>query len=424
MPNRKNSYAKSAELTPEDRRRLSDIIPGVEPSLARCSSGPRRGKTYPVAETYLIGKERLYLNQCIDSNWISSKGPFVNSFERAFAREVGCEYAVACSSGTVALHLVLAALGIGPGDEVVLPTFTMIATANAVKYTGATVKLVDSEPVSLNIDPALIEHAITQNTKALIVVHTYGHPAQMHRLLKIANAHRLFLIEDAAEAHGAEISGKRVGSFGLAGTFSFYANKIITTGEGGMVTTNDGQFEQIVRRLRDHAFHPERHFWHAYVGFNYRMTNLQAALGLAQTERIDEIIAARRRLRGWYDERLRDCTGLSLPHESAGVRSVFWMYGIRVDNAAFGCSSHALRTQLASRGVETRSFFVPMHVQPVYINQFREQRFPVAESLCRSGLYLPTSEVLTEKDIEWICDQINDIQRHSAHGDAPKIAAT
>jgi perosamine synthetase len=156
----------------------------------------------------------------------------------------------------------------------------------------------------------LIEHAITQNTKALIVVHTYGHPAQMHRLLKIANAHGLFLIEDAAEAHGAEISGKRVGSFGLAGTFSFYANKIITTGEGGMVTTNDGQLEQIVRRLRDHAFHPERHFWHEYVGFNYRMTNLQAAVGLAQTERIDEIIAARRRLRNWYDERLRDCTGL------------------------------------------------------------------------------------------------------------------
>jgi perosamine synthetase len=424
MPNRKNSYAKGSELTPEDQRRLSDIIPGVEPSLARCSSGPRRGKTYPVAETYFVGNERLYLNQSIDSNWISSKGPFANSFERAFAREAGCEYAVACASGTVALHLVLAALGISPGDEVILPASTMIATANAVKYTAATVKLVDSEPVSLNIDPALIERAITQNTKALIVVHTYGHPAQMHRLLKIADARGLFLIEDAAQAHGAEISGKRVGSFGLAGAFSFYANKIVTTGEGGMVTTNDAQFEQVVRRLRDHAFHPERHFWHEYVGFSYRMTNLQAALGLAQTERIDQIIAARRRLRSWYDERLRDCTGLSLPQESPGVRSVFWMYGVRVDNAAFGCSSHALRTQLASSGVETRSFFVPIHAQPVYVNQFREQSFPVAEDLCRSGLYLPTNEVLTEKDIEWICHQIYDIRRHSAHGVTPKIAST
>lgn len=424
MPSRNHPYAKAAHLTPEDLERLRDIIPGIEPPLSQCGGGPRRGRTYPVAETHLVGNERLYLNQCIDSNWISSRGPFVDKFERAFARQADCKHAVACANGTVALHLVLAALGIGPGDEVILPAFTMIATANAVKYTGATAKLVDSEPISLNIDPDLIEGAITKNTKAIIVVHTYGHPAQMYRLLGIANAHGLFLIEDAAEAHGAEISGKRVGSFGLAGTFSFYANKIITTGEGGMVTTNDAEFERIVRRLRDHAFHPERHFWHEYVGFSYRMTNLQAAVGLAQTERIDEIIAARQRLRSWYHDRLRDCPGLRLPHESLGVRSVFWMYGIRVD-ASFGCTSHALRTQLASRGIETRSFFVPMHIQPIYIDQFRGQSFPVAEDLCRSGLYLPTSEVLTEQDVDWICEQINDIQRPKAHGDsvaAPAIS--
>jgi perosamine synthetase len=384
--------------------------------MGQCGSGPRRGKTYPVAETYLVGNERVYLNQCIDSNWISSKGPFVDKFERAFAGEAGCEYAVACASGTVALHLVLAALGIGPGDEVIVPAFTMIAVANAVKYTGAMVKLVDSEPISLNIDPALIERAITKHTKAIIVVHTYGHPAQMHRLLEIANAYGLFLIEDAAEAHGAEISGKRVGGFGLAGTFSFYANKIITTGEGGMVTTNDAELERIVRRLRDHAFHPERHFWHEYVGFNYRMTNLQAAVGLAQTERIHEIIAARQRLRSWYDYRLRDCPGLHLPYETPGMRSVFWMYGIRVDRS-FGCTSHALRVKLASRGIETRSFFVPIHIQPVYVDQFRGQSFPVAEELCRSGLYLPTSEVLTEKDVDWICEQITDTQRRDEHRD-------
>ena len=426
VTHRKHPYAKGTRLTPEDLARLRDIIPGVEPSLGRCGSGPRRGKTYPVAETNLVGNERVYLNQCIDSNWISSKGPFVGKFERAFARESGCEQAVACANGTVALHLVIAALGIGPGDEVILPAFTMIATANAVEYTGATIKLVDSEPISLNIDPALIERAITKNTKAIIVVHTYGHPAQMHRLLKIADAHGLFLIEDAAEAHGAEISGKRVGSFGLAGTFSFYANKIITTGEGGMVTTNDAEFGGIVRRLRDHAFHPERHFWHEHVGFNYRMTNLQAAVGLAQTERIDEVIAARQRLRSWYHYSLRDCPGLRLPHESPGARSVFWMYAIRVDTS-FGCTSHALRTQLASRGIETRSFFVPMHIQPVYIDQFRGQNFPVAEDLCRSGLYLPTSEVLTEKDVDWICGQISDIQHRNANGDSmavPEIVAT
>jgi len=403
-------FAKGTYLSPEDLARVRDIIPGFEPSLGRCAGGPRRGKTYPVAETFLVGNERAYLNQCIDSNWISSKGPFVDKFERAFAREAGCKHAVACANGTVALHLALAAFGIGRGDEVILPTFTMVATANAVHYTGATVKLVDSEPLSLNIDPALVENAITKNTKVIIVVHTYGHPAQMHRLLEIANARGLYLIEDAAEAHGAEFMGKRVGSFGLAGTFSFYANKIITTGEGGMVTTNDAEFERVVRRLRDHAFHPERHFWHEHVGFNYRMTNLQAAVGLAQTERIGDIIAARRRLQGWYHDRLRGCRGLRLPQEAAGMRSVYWMYGIRVDSS-FGCTRHALREELAARGIETRSFFVPMHIQPVYIDQFRGQQFPVAENLCRSGLYLPTSEALTESDIDWICEQIIDIQR-------------
>jgi perosamine synthetase len=181
-----------------------------------------------------------------------------------------------------------------------------------------------------------------------------------------------------------------------------------------------------VKRLRDHAFHPERHFWHEYVGFNYRMTNLQAAVGLAQTERIDEIIAARHRLKSWYHDGLLNCPGLRIPQESPGVRSVFWMYGVRVDSS-FGCTSHALRTQLAARGIETRSFFVPMHVQPIYIDQFRGQSFPVAEDLCRTGLYLPTSEALTKNDIKWICGQIDDIQRDNAHGDnvaAPDIVAT
>jgi perosamine synthetase len=415
MPSRESCFVEAKNLESEDLTCFKDIIPGAEPSLSRCGDGPRRGKIYPVAETFLVGKERAYLNQCIDSNWISSKGPFVEQFEQAFAHEVGCRHAVACANGTVALHLVLAALGIGPGDEVILPAFTMIATANAVNYTGATIRLVDSEPIHFNVDPVFIERSITKNTKAIIVVHTYGHPAEMWRLLEMAKACSFFVIEDAAEAHGAEISGRRVGSFGLAGTFSFYANKIITTGEGGMVTTNDPEFERIVRRLRDHAFHPERHFWHEYVGFNYRMTNMQAAVGLAQTERFDEIIAARRRLRGWYDDRLRECPGLSLPHEAPGMRSVFWMYGLRV-GASFGCTANALRARLASRGIETRSFFVPMHIQPVYIDQFRGQRFPVAEDLCRSGLYIPTSEALTEKDADWICAQIRDIQRSNAPG--------
>jgi perosamine synthetase len=391
---------------------LRGLMPDAEPRLARCHAGPRRGATYPVAETRLAGNERRYLAECIDTNWISSRGPFVTRFERAFAREAGCAYAVACANGTVALHLAVAGLGLGPGDEVIVPAFTMIATANAVRYTGAEVVLVDAEPVHGNIDPERVEAAITPRTRAIIAVHIYGHPADMRRLSAIAAVHGLALIEDAAEAHGAELDGRRVGGLGRAGTFSFYANKIVTSGEGGMVTTNDAALERVLRRLRDHAFDPARHFWHEYLGFNYRMTNLQAAVGLAQTERLDEVVAARRRVRALYDARLRALPGLALPREDPCARSVFWMYALRV-GAAFGVSRDELRRRLAERGIETRSFFVPIHAQPIYFGRFRGQRFPVAEALCREGLYLPTSEALGEDDIDWIAGEIADIQRRA-----------
>ncbi|MFO0988034.1 MAG: DegT/DnrJ/EryC1/StrS family aminotransferase [Alphaproteobacteria bacterium] len=402
-----------ATLAPEDWNAIRAIVPDPEPALGRCPAGPRRGGAYPVAETRLVGNERRYLAECVDTNWISSRGPFVTRFERAFAPEAGCEYAVACANGTVALHLALAALGLGPGDEVIVPAFTMIATANAVRYTGAEPVLVDAEPVHGNIDPDRVEAAITPRTRAIVAVHIYGHPAAMRRLRAIADARGLALVEDAAEAHGAELDGARVGGLGRAGTFSFYANKIVTSGEGGMVTTNDAALERVLRRLRDHAFHPERHFWHEYLGFNYRMTNLQAAVGLAQTERLGEIVEHRRRLRALYDERLRAIPGLDLPGEDKGARSVFWMYAVRI-GAAFGASRDGLRRQLAARGIETRTFFVPIHIQPVYFDRFRGRRFPVAESLCRHGLYLPTSEALEERDVDWICGEIADIHRRAA----------
>jgi perosamine synthetase len=397
-----------ASLSQSDLMSIEELLPGEEPQLLPCSSGPRQSQVYYVAETRLVGNERKYLNDCIDSNWISSKGPFVRQFETEFARQAGCEFGIACANGTVALHLVLAALGIGPGDEVIVPAFTMIATANAVRYTGATIKLVDAEPEYLNVDVDLIEAAITPATKAIIVVHTYGHPAGMTRICELARKHNLELIEDAAEAHGAEYLDKRVGGFGRAGTFSFYANKIITTGEGGMVTTNDHEFANLAMRLRDHAFHPQRHFWHEYVGFNYRMTNMQAALGLAQTERIDQIVRARRQLADWYTSGLESVSGLQLPLEGAGAKSVYWMYGIRV-HPAFGCTRDELRLQLAQRGIETRSFFIPIHLQPVYFDTFRGARFAVAENLCQTGLYLPTHEKLLRRDAVWICDQIENI---------------
>jgi perosamine synthetase len=403
----------ATQLEEADWRAIRHLIPGRDPVLSPCPAGPRRDATYPVCETRLDGNERRYLLECLDSNWISSKGPFVERFERAFAEEAGCERAVACANGTVALHLVLAALGLGPGDEVILPAFTMIATANAVRYTGATVRLVDADPVHGNLVPEMVEAAITPRTKAIIAVHIYGHPADMRRLQAIARAHDLHLIEDAAEAHGAELQGKRAGGLGLAGTFSFYANKIVTTGEGGMVTTSDRALERLMRRLRDHGFSPERHFWHEYLSFNYRMTNMQAAVGLAQTERLGEMVAARRRLRALYEARLASVPGLVLPREAPEALSVFWMYAIRVEEA-FGCSRDELRAALAERGIETRCFFVPIHFQPIYFDQFRGERFPIAEELCRTGLYLPTSQSLEASDVDWISDQIADIHRRMA----------
>ncbi|MDP3789898.1 MAG: DegT/DnrJ/EryC1/StrS family aminotransferase, partial [Candidatus Omnitrophota bacterium] len=258
---------------------LKDILPSSEPRLKPSI------RKIPVSEPLLKGNELKYLTKCIKSNWISSAGNYVERFEKKFSRCCEAGYGIACTSGTTALHLALTGFGIGRGDEVIIPTFTMIATANAVSYTGAKPVLVDSEPRTWNIDPAKIEEKITRRTKAIIAVHTYGHPAEMDRIRAIAKRYRLFVIEDAAEAHGAEYKGKRAGSIGDAACFSFYANKIITTGEGGMITTNNKKFAEFTGNLRDHAFSKERHFWHKYLGYNYRMTNLQAAVGLAQAER-------------------------------------------------------------------------------------------------------------------------------------------
>jgi perosamine synthetase len=382
----------------EEIERLGTLIPGPEPVLPP-------GKVIRVCETRLTGNELRYLTECVTSNWISSAGPFVRRFEEAFASAVGCARAVSCSSGTAALHLVLAALGLKTGDEVVVPAFTMIATANAVTYTGATPVFADSEPATWNVSAATVAPKITGRTRAIVVVHTYGHPVDMEPLRALADRHGLFLVEDAAQAHGALYRGRPVGSLGDAATFSFYGNKIVSTGEGGMVTTNDGRLAGIVRRLRDHAFSDDRHFWHTYLGYNYRMTNLQAAVGLAQVERLGELVAARRENRQRYEARLRGVPGLTLPSEAPGVTNVFWMYGILVEDD-FGCTRDQLRAAFARRGIETRTFFIPMHLQPIYRKAHAGERYPVAESLCRKGLYLPSGPALTEDDIDLVAGEI------------------
>ncbi len=397
-------------LSDEEMAPLRRLLPGPEPELTPpagddAGGGGATRPILPVCDTLLDGNERRYVAECIESNWISSAGRFVHAFEASFAAAAGCTHGVACASGTAALHLALATLGIGPGDEVIVPTFTMIATANAVTYTGATAVLVDAEPETWNLDVQQVAARVTPRTRAIVAVHTYGHPAAMQPLDEIARRHRLALLEDAAEAHGAVYRGAAVGSLGDAAAFSFYGNKIVTTGEGGMVTTNDESFARTARRLRDHAFSPDRHFWHPYLGFNYRMSNLQAAVGLAQTERLPQLAAARRRNARRYGERLAAVPGLTLPGERPEVESVFWMYALLVEDD-FGCSRDELRRRLARRGIETRTFFIPVHLQPIYFRRHRGERYPVAEELCRKGLYLPSGPALSEAEIDRVAREV------------------
>ncbi len=395
-------------ITPQDLGDdLAAVVPGKDPELSLSikripvSQLDISSQIIPVCEPTLGGNEAKYVQECLESNWISSAGKFIPLFEEQFAAECGCKYGVACANGTVALHLALAALGIGPGDEVILPTFTMIATINAVTYTGATPVLIDSEPHTWNMDVTQLAAKITPRTKAIMPVHTYGHPVDMDPLLELANKHGIFVLEDAAEAHGAEYKGRRAGGLGHAAAFSFYANKIITTGEGGMITTNDAKLAELAQNLRDHAFSTERHFWHKFIGFNYRMTNLQAAVGLAQVEQMSRFVENRRRNAAQYTQLLSQIPGIVTPPEAAGIKNVFWMYSLLVEDE-FGMTRDGLRAYLAKHGVETRTFFIPMHLQPIYYNDFKGQRYPVAEMLCQRGFYLPSASSLSAGHIQYI----------------------
>jgi perosamine synthetase len=410
---------KPAELEPEDLGDLAKIIPGRDPELQvripriPVSELDLQTRIIPVCEPTLNGNEAEYVLDCIESNWISSAGKYIPRFEEAFAEACGTRYGVACVNGTVALHLALATLGIGPGDEVILPTFTMIATINAVTYTGATPVLVDSEPVTWNMDVNQVADKITPRTRVVMPVHTYGHPVDMDPLLELAERHGLYIIEDAAEAHGAEYKGRRAGSLGHAGCFSFYANKVITTGEGGMITTDDPDIARLASHLRDHAFSDERHFWHKYLGFNYRMTSLQAAVGLAQTEQMESFVRARRANAARYTAALQSIPGIVTPPEANWAKSVFWMYSILVEDE-FGMTRDQLRAYLAEHGIETRTFFIPMHLQPIYYQAFKGQRYPVSEMLCQRGFYLPSASSLTPREIDYITEMVRQAYEQAA----------
>ena len=363
---------------------------------------PPSTRFLPVYEPLLTGNELTYVSDCIQSGWISSLGKYIAQFEILFAEFCGTRHAVAVSSGTTALHLALVSLGIGPGDEVIVPTLTFVATANAVRYTGATPVFVDSELDTWNIDPARIADGITPHTRAIIPVHVYGHPADMQPILELARKHNLFVIEDAAEAHGAEYKGKRVGSLGLLNTFSFYGNKIITTGEGGMLTTDDDGLAEHARFLRDHAMSPEKRYWHTEVGYNYRITNLQAAVGVAQMERIDEFIQRKRWIAQAYNDYLHNIPGIILPPEASWARSVYWMYSVLFTDE-FPINRDEAGRQLKQQGIDNRPFFYPIHIMPPYQ---QDLDLPNAIYLSQHGINLPSAATLTEEDIQRVTSAI------------------
>jgi perosamine synthetase len=359
----------------------------------------------PIAEPALGEEELNNVIEAVKSGWISSQGKFILEFEQAFARYCGVKYGVATANGTVALHLALEALGIGQGDEVIVPTLTFVATANAVRYTGATPVLVDSRPDYWCIDPEGFERAITPRTKAIMPVHLYGHPCDMDAIMDIARRHGLYVIEDAAEAHGAEYKGQKVGSFGDINCFSFFGNKIITTGEGGMCLTNNDELASKMRILRDHGMNPSRKYWHDIVGFNYRMTNLQAAVGVAQVRKLDEFVNMKCRIAQWYAEGMSEMAAngmVRLHPQMTWAKCVYWMYSITIAGITRSDRDRLIE-KLDQQGIQTRPLFHPIHTMPPYHSP---EKFEVAEEISRTGLNLPSSHRLTPAEATTVVDCI------------------
>ena len=372
----------------------------------------------PVNEPLLGNREEKLVLECLRSGWIAAGG-FVDDFEQRWAAYCGRRYGIAVSNGTAALQLALACIDLKPGDEVIMPAFTIISCALAAVYNGAVPVLVDSDPLTWCMDVEQVRKKITRRTRAIMPVHIYGHPVDMDPILSLATAQDLAIIEDAAEAHGAEYLAKRntgdrawrrCGSFGDLSCFSFYANKLVSTGEGGMVLTDDPALAERIRSLRNLCFQPERRFHHEETGFNFRMTNLQAALGVAQLERMDQIVARKRSMGQTYNRLLGDIEGLTLPAEEPWAKNVYWMYGIVLSDK-LGIVAEEFAQRLRKRGVETRPFFLGMHEQPVFQKRglFKKESYPVAERLARRGLYLPSGLALTEEQQKCVSDAVHEV---------------
>ncbi len=356
----------------------------------------------PIAEPLLGEEELANVVKAVKSGWISSKGEFIPRFEQQFADYCGVKHGIATTNGTTALHLALKALDIKEGDEVIVPTLTFIASANAVRYVGATPVFVDSDPRYWCMDPIQVRKKVTRKTRAIMPVHLYGHPCDMQEIDAVAKEFELKVLEDAAEAHGALCRGQKVGSFGDIGCFSFYGNKIITTGEGGMCVTNSDALATRMKILRDHGMNPTKRYWHDEIGFNYRMTNLQAAIGVAQMTKLDKFIEMKRRLAGWYSTELAKCSNIILPPEMPWARSVYWMYSILIKGAGQEQRDSAIE-KLEKAGIESRPVFFPLNTMPPYKSK---KRFRVAEKIGYSGVSLPSAVTLTREQVMYIANNL------------------
>jgi len=360
-----------------------------------------------LAQPDLRGNELAYVQECLETGWISSIGHFITDFEKSFTEIAGTAHAVATSNGTTALHLALLALGVGAGDEVIVPTVTYVATANAVKYCGATPVLADSLPGTLNIDPDELERLRTPRTKGVISVHLYGIPADVDAIGSFCEANGLFHLEDAAESHGATVNGRPVGSFGDAAIFSFFGNKIVTTGEGGMVVTDDPALEKHLRLLRGQGMDPDRRYWFPEVGYNYRMTNIQAAIGVAQLERFEALLTTRRALADRYVSHLETVPGIELAAVPEGTTAVPWLQNVYLEGAD-AARRDAVMGELKSRGIDSRPVFYPMHVLPAFESS---RPFPVADDWTARGISLPLHTALSLEDVDRVSETLAAVLR-------------
>ena len=371
----------------------------------------------PVNEPLLNGNEKKYLCECIDTGWISSEGPFVTEFENKMSQAVNREYGIAVSNGTAALEIAVRALGISEGDEVIMPTFTIMSCAMAVTKLGGVPVLVDSDLHNWNMLADQIEQKVTKKTKAIMMVHLYGLAAEVSTVLAVAKKYGLKVIEDAAEMHGQLYDGKPCGSFGDISIFSFYPNKHVTTGEGGMIVTNDETLAEKCRSYRNLCFKKEVRYVHDEISGNYRFTNLQAAVGLAQLERLDEFVRIKRKIGCYYNDRLKDIGGLLLPIErNEHCENIYWVYGLVLDES-IEIDNQAMVKMLASKGIGARTFFWCMHEQPVYreLGMFKGEKYPQAEYLARKGFYIPSGLALKEEQQEQVVKTIRDVMRELIH---------